>query len=141
MSVKTYGTILEYGDTADYATAVTWTAVTLVDKIKPPKVSADRIDTTHLLSANEFKDKLPGLAEGGDLELTVQYDKTEANTLYGFFRTVKAFRLKYPDLSGWKLNGFISEYGDEEVVNGDIVRTTLTITVTNKPVFATNVTT
>jgi hypothetical protein len=140
MSVKAYGSVLQYGDTADYTTATSWTTVGTTKSIKPGKVQAKDIDTTHLESADEFEESVPGLANGGDVEASLQYDKSDTGILYGVFRVVKAWRLKYPDNSGWKFNGHLNEIGDEDVVNGEIVMTSIKIKVTGKPVPSTDVT-
>jgi hypothetical protein len=134
MSLKAYGAVLEYGNTADHATATAWTAVARAKSITPGKVSAADIDTTVLTSPDEAEEVLPGLASNGEFEATVEYDKTATGTLYGFFRTVKAWRLRYADDSGWKFNGYINEIGDDEVVNGEIVTTAIKIKPTGKPV-------
>lgn len=137
MSLKAYGSLIQYGDTADIATAATWTTVAKAKSIKPGKSSEKSIDTTHLTSPDEHEEAVPGLATGGEFEVMAQYDKTATDAVNALFRIVKAWRLVYPDLSGWKWNGWISEIGDEEVVNGDIVRTTLKIKVTGKLVHVT----
>ena len=134
MALKAYQAALEYGNTADHATATTWTAVARIKSIKPMKMAAKDIDITTLESADEFEEMVAGLGSGGELEASVEYDKTKVATLFGFFRTTKAWRLKYSDNSGWKWNGYLSEIGDDEVVNGDIVKTTLKVKVVGKPV-------
>lgn len=127
MALKCKDAVLEYGDTADYATSTTWTTVAKVESIKPPKRKFDEIDTTTL--EDDDKQKEPGLGENDDAEITCHYDKTQTGTLYGFSGTVKAWRVKYSDASGWKFNGFINDCGDEEIVNNDIARTTLKVAV------------
>jgi hypothetical protein len=133
MPVKAYGTVLYYGSTADYSTS-TFTAIAQVKSIKPFKVTSKEIDTTVLDSADEFDETLAGLANGGEAEVQLRYDKTQTDTLYGFFRTDKGWKMVYPSGSGWKWNGRITEFGDDEVVNGTIVLTTLKIKITGKPV-------
>jgi len=137
MSLKTYNSVFEKGNTADYATASTWTAIATgvnVEKIKPPMPKAKVIPATHLARANEFEDFIAGLADGGEMTLTVQYDKTANLAVYALYRTTNAYRVKYSDNSGWKFNGFITDFGDQEIVNGDIIRTDITFKVTGKPV-------
>lgn len=140
MSLKAYNTVLQYGDTADWSTSTTWTSIAATKTIKPPKPNAKDIDVTHLTSTGEYEEFIAGLANGGDVELKIQYDKTATGTIFAFFRTVKAWRIKYSDNSGWKFNGYISDYGDEEVENGQIVMTGLKIKVTGAPVSDTDVT-
>ena len=128
-AVKGKDTVLEYGNTADIATATTWTAIATVKSIKPAKKTNKEIDTTHLLSSME--ESIPGLSAVGECEATLQYDSTQAETLEGFFATQKAWRVRYNGgTTGRKFNGWISEDGEEEVVNGDIIMQTVKIHVT-----------
>lgn len=140
MSLKQFGTLLEYGDTADHATATTWTPIAEVKTITPPKVTAADINTTHLTSPDEHEESEPGMASSSDVELSIRYAVAATTTLYGFFRTKKAWRVRYPDDSGWKFNGYIREYGDEEADGTDIVMTGLRIKPSSKPVHDTDLT-
>lgn len=131
MSVtKGYMSKAFYGDTVAAAT----TAFANVLEITPPKPTAAKIDTTHMESPDEFKEQDPGLAEVDDVELKVQFDKTQAAAVYGLFRLKKGFKVQFADGSKWELSGFISGYGDEVDREG-IVTTTITIAVSGKPVF------
>lgn len=137
MPIKTKGTVLAYGNTADHATAATWTPLARCRSIKPPARSCDKIDTTVLVSTD--KEGLPGLPESGDLEATIEYDKTLTTTLEAMVGVLTAWRVVYNDTSGRKWNGWISEIGEEEVVNGDIVKQTIKIAITGAIVpFATS---
>lgn len=128
MAARAKGTKLQYGNTADIATATTWTDVADVVSIKPPKRTADKIDATTLES--EAKEGLPGLPEVGDAEATIQYDAEQAAALDALYNVQKAWRVLYPDLSGRKWNGWISEDGEEEAVNGELLQQTIKIAAT-----------
>src|SRR5687767_12226921 len=109
MAVKGYQAKLEYNPTVGNLNLTTgWlpdAATPLeVRSIKPPKVAAQDIDTTHLNSADEFEESEPGLANGGDLEMVLRYDKTQTATLYALHRLARMFRVRYADNSGWKFN-------------------------------------
>jgi hypothetical protein len=138
MSLKTQGAKLEYGNTADYSTATTWTEVARVSSIKPPKRSAKDITVTVLASTAEEKE--PGLPSTGDLEAKLEYDKVRAGTLDGFFNVAKAWRVRYSDDSGRQFNGWISELGEEELKNGDIITQMVKLTVTQLDDFAADLT-
>jgi hypothetical protein len=125
MATKAKGTLFQFGNTADIETATTWTTVAVVKSIKPGKRMAKEIETTTLESdAEEF---IPGLPSVGDSELTLQYTKDQAEDLDGLFNTLKAWRVLYPDSSGSKWNGFITEDGEEEITNGEIIMSTIKI--------------
>lgn len=133
MSQKAYNAVFGYGNTNDISTATTWTDLAGVKSIKPLKPSAEDIDDTVLDSTGEFKEFVAGLADGGECEITLRYDASVTATLYGFFRTNKAWRIKYSGGGGWKFNGYLKEMGDEEVVNGTIVMQTVKFKVTGVP--------
>lgn len=135
MALKAYNTKLELGSTADYTGVNTWTIIAAVERVKAGGVSAEMADVTHLASPNELREKLPTLGEGQPFEATIQYDKAIAASLFAVWRVIRAWRVRYVDDSGWKFNGAISELGDEEVVNGEIVRQTVTITPTGAIVY------
>lgn len=135
MSVKGYLSTIEYADTADHATATTWTKLTKVRSIKPMTVKAKDIDVTTLESPDEFEEVIAGLAEAGEVEIDALYDADDADDVYGLFRQTKGFRIKYgAGTSGWKFNGYISEIGDGDVETGKVVSSSVKIKVTGKPV-------
>ena len=134
MPQKTYETMIEYGNTDDWQTSTSWVALAAVESITPPPLECDDITTTHLETDDEHNTYIPGLADGGEVEAVVQYDAEDNETLFGFFRVKKAWRVRFTGGSGWKWNGYIKKIADDEVVNGDIVRTGITIKVTGRPV-------
>lgn len=134
MSVKGYMSKAFYGDKATVAESTTWTPFVDVTEVQPPKISAAKIDCTHMESPDEFKEQEPGLGESDDVELKVQFAATQADAVYALFKQKKAFRIQFADGSKWEFVGFISGYGDEVDREG-IVTTTITIAVSGKPVF------
>lgn len=131
MALKAYQTILEHHEAPD-----TYTPIARIKSIKPPKITAKDIDSTTLESPDEFDELLPGLANGGELEATLEYEKAKTDTLYALFRIPSTYRIHYSDGSGWTYPGYINEIGDEEIVNGEIVTQTIKIKVTGKPAHA-----
>ena len=134
MAQEMYGTRMEYGDGATHAASSSWTAFSTVVGVEMPDVEAEDIDTTHLLSADEFREYLPGLAEGSEITFKLQYAPTQQTTVYGFFRTLKGYRIRFADDSGWKVTGYLKKIKDEGE-NGGIIETTCVIKITGKPVF------
>ena len=134
MAVKAVGSSLSYGDTADYASVTTWTPLAGCKNFKPPKPAAKDIDITTLDSPNETEEMLPGLAKSGTVEATLRYDPVQSAAVYAMFRAVKGWKILYPDGSGWKFNGYISEFGDEELVNGEIIMSGVKMTCMTLPV-------
>lgn len=131
-ATKAYTTVLSYGGTT-YASGNTWVPVTVIEKIEPPAPKADDIDVTVISSANEAREFIPGWANGGECKLTVQWDSTQSAALYALFRTMKGWKIIFPDTHGVGFTGYINEFGtpvDEE----GIITNEITIKVTGLPV-------
>src|SRR3954469_23071654 len=101
MSTKGHSTKLEFGDAATVAGSTTWTPVAKVTELTPPNVEAEDIDVSHMESPEQFEEFDPGWANGGEVEATIQFEKTENETVYGLFRQPKGYRLSFVDGSKW----------------------------------------
>src|SRR5258705_2175987 len=97
MSIKGAQIIFQSGNAATYAGSSVWSDVAEITDKKIPTIEADDIETSHMMSPQQFKEFAPGWADGGELELTIQYDKTKFQTLYNIFRTPRGFRVLFPD--------------------------------------------
>ena len=128
MSVKAKGTILQSGNTADYETATVWTTIARIKSVKAPKKQSPPIDTTVLES--EQVEKIPGLTDVGDAEAKIEYTKDKADDLEAMFGVEKAYRIVYPDSGGRLFNGWLSEDGEAEAVNNEILMMEVKFTVT-----------
>lgn len=135
MATKAYTTLLRYKIGAGAITPLA-----RVKSIKPPKLSGKNIDITVLDSPDEMEELLSGLGTGGEIEATIEYDKTQTGTLAGLFRTAATWSIKYPSGSGWTFAGWLNEIGEEEVVNGEVLRTTIKMTVSGLPVHSATLT-
>ena len=131
-TVKAKGTLLEYGN-ADAATSTTWTALARVKSIKPGKRKVPGIDTTVLVSNS--KEQIPGLPEAEDYEAVLEYATTQTTTIDAFVGIVKGWRLRYPDDSGRRIDGWIGEMGEESIENGGIITQSVKIMVSGLDVY------
>lgn len=139
--LHTDGTIIEAGDKATYATSTTWTPfANIVDIPSLPGMEADDVETTHLQSPDRFKEFDPGRADGGEVEFKIQFEKEEAERVYGLFRVKKGFRIIVNDAtdvanrSRFKFNGYIKHISPESEAEGGI-EVTITMKVSGKPEF------
>ncbi|MEM6560041.1 MAG: phage tail tube protein [Planctomycetota bacterium] len=135
MSVKGHSTTIAYGDDATYADSSGFTEFANVTGITPPKAEADDIDVTHMTSPEQWKEYEAGWADGGEVEFTVQFDKSQTSAVFGLFRQNKGYEITFSDGSTWGITGYIKAFGDEIDREG-IVTTTLTIKVSGKPAFS-----
>ncbi len=135
MSVThSYNTDIAYGDAATAAASSTWTPFADVTEVKPPKIEAEDVDTSNLKSPGKVKTFDPGWANAGELELTIQYNKTQTATVYGLFRTPKGFKVTYADGSKWVYDGYIKTWQDQIEKDG-IVTQNITVKISGLPVF------
>jgi len=136
MATKGHSTKLEFGDAATVAGSTTWTPVAKITEITPPNaIEAEDIDTSHMESPDQFNEYEPGWAEGGEVELTIQYDKEQNEDVYALFRVPKAYRITFVDGSKWHLNNsYVKAFGNEVERKG-IVTAKITIKISGKPEF------
>jgi hypothetical protein len=127
-------TKLEYGDAVDVATSASWTAIAKITDITPPEIKAEDIDVSNMDSADLFSEFEPGWAEGGEVECTIQFDKTQDAAVYGLFRQPKGWRMTFADTSMWQFNGYINSFGNEVERKG-IVTTKIKLKISGKPEF------
>ncbi|MGC4031480.1 MAG: phage tail tube protein [Tepidisphaeraceae bacterium] len=134
MATKGNETKFAYGNGATHTASSSWTEFASITDIQPPTAKADDIDVSHMQSG-DFKEFDPGLAEGGEVELTIQFDKEQNEDVYGLFRVKKGFKLTFSDGSSWSLTGYISEFGNEVDREG-IVTAKIKVKVSGQPEFA-----
>lgn len=133
VGVHSYGSTLAYGTASNTATT---TLSDLLDAdIDGFKVGETKI--THINSPNAFHEYTPGFADAGTLSCTINYDKTTYNTLYGFVRVQKWWKLTAADGGNMLCQGFITEL-PIKTPDDDRHTDTIKIKLTGKPTFATS---
>jgi hypothetical protein len=139
MATKGYKTTLNFGDQATAAASTTWTPLAKVTDITPPKVSVDDIETSNMDSPVDdndvpWKEFESGWAEAGEVDVTIQFDKNQADSVYGMVGVSKGWKIAFRDGSTWALDGYIKTYGDE-VEREKLVTTKATIKISGRPLF------
>lgn len=127
---KGRNTKLGYCDTVDG----TYTLLGKVNRVTPPRTSVEIIDCTHMDSADDFKEKEPGWRDAGDIDVEVQFDKTETAAVYALEGVTKFWKITFSDGSAWVAKGFISDFGNETDIK-DKVLLWFKVTVSGKPTF------
>ena len=134
MSVKGHSVKFEVGNNATVDASTTWIEFAAITEITPPSVTADDIEVSHMQTPEQFKDFDPGWAESSEVELQIQYDKEQNETVYGLFRLKRGYRMTFVDGAKWLFVGFISEFGNEVDREG-IITANVKVKVTGKPEF------
>lgn len=99
----------------------------------------DSIDFSTMESTDKFREFISGMADAGELTLTVNYDGSDsgvANSLNADFQggTTSQWTVTFPDTSTWVCNGFITNLG-HAIPFDDKITQDVTIKLTGKPVF------
>jgi len=110
-----------------------------VASISPPGPTRETVDVEDLNPADEFKKKLIGLIDGGDMSFTINFDPENAGhqaceaALYsGVEQTCK---IKYPSGKGYTFSGYVTGFAPQEITAGDVMQAEVTIAVTSKPTY------
>jgi hypothetical protein len=114
-------------------------AVTEIVEIGPPGLERTVIDTTFMASDNSAKEYIMGLLEGGEVSVRINFVKTLASTLFGYFSesTFKAHVLTLPSsLGAFSYNAWIKSFKVANVVIDDKVSYDLVFKVTGTVAFA-----
>lgn len=130
-----YGTKIGYGD----ALAGPFTDIAEVVELSPPAYEADDIDTTHMQSVNKWRTYQAGLKEGGEVEVTIHFEKALYNILHGtLLGADKFYQISFADLittaSTLKFPGYLKRVGAVVELDG-LATVALTIKVAGEPVF------
>lgn len=115
-----------------------------VANIAPPQLSRDVIEVDSLNPPNQLKQKLLGLIDGGELNLTLNFDPADP-TQQDLESDLSAgvehnYRIEYPfdetvytSGSGIAITGIVTGFAPQEISAGDVMQAEVTITVTAKP--------
>lgn len=116
----------------------TFTEIANVSNIGGPSVSIEALDVTAHDSADEFKEFIGGLGDGGEVSLSLNWDSTEAthNTLVttALARSNVDYKLTFADGGEWAFEALITGLEFDNPVDGK-EEASVTFKVSGKPVF------
>ena len=138
-ATASYKALLKVGDGA---TPEIFATIAEVKDIKGPAMKADVEDATSHDSTEGWKEYIPTLIEGGDVSFDIQFVPTGATHSYvaGVLklmvdRTLRNFRLLFPDTTTWTLPAYVTEFTPENTLKG-ISMASITLQVSGKPTLA-----
>lgn len=122
--------------TEGFGTTVDLNSVAVAEllSVSGPSIAGETIDTTHMESADGYREKIPGLVDAGQLELEVQYVKAQTNTIKALLRQTIPFVVTFPDGSTFSGNGHITALSTEVPLEDKITQT-ITLDITGNPTF------
>lgn len=128
-----YGTKFE----REGATPGVYDLIAQVASITPPQSEADDVEIEELDPVNGYKRFLPGLLDGGEVSLTLNFDgkNTGHQALLEDHqsRTIKGYKIVLPDLTEWRFSGYVKSFAPQEISGGEIIQAEVTIKVVGKP--------
>lgn len=125
----------------DDTTSGTYNAISEVVSITPPQLSRETVDVTHLNSADEYREFIAGIKDGGEISITMAYlgtaNGTEQEKLYGDFESgdVINYQISYPDSATWEAACIVTGIAPAELSNEERITDAVTLKVTGKPTF------
>jgi len=110
-----------------------------VASISPPGPTRETVDVEDLDPTDEFKKKLIGLIDGGDMSFTINFNPEDAGhqaceaALYSGVEQI--CKIKYKSGKGYTFKGYVTGFAPQEITAGDVMQAEVTIAVTSKPTY------
>lgn len=140
MATHGHETTLKRGDGVEATEA--FTAVANIAQIVPPNLTRDSVESTVHNTADRHRTFIPGLRDGGEVSLVIDYDEAAGNhtELLSDFNDdlLHNYQVEFPTAIGmtWSFSGFITALGDESPID-DRIQRSITFKVSGKPTLAT----
>lgn len=131
-----------HGTTIGYAEIGTpegpYTTLGEVTNVTPPPISRDLIDATHMESEEGWREYIPGLKDGGEMSLDLNFVPGSATDDFMVaeqaVETVRPWEITFPNGAIWRFTAFCSGY-EPAVPVDDKMTATATFKVSGKPDF------
>ena len=114
-----------------------------IQNIAGAGVSVSVVAFSNFDSTSEFKDKIAGMLDAGDISLTMIFEKTIAdkaayNDLHAavLAKTVETWTITFPDSSNLAASGFIKKLGLPTASTENAITYDMDIELTGVPVFS-----
>lgn len=142
-----HGTLFEILGMVGSPPAPGWVRVAEVVSVTPPSLARDAVDATHTESPEKWREFIPGLRDGGEASIEMNFIPAGAGTeriLQSFNSDdVASCRIIFPDgdadaspitATVWEFSGFITGFAPEAPVDGKM-SATVTVKISGKPTF------
>jgi predicted secreted protein len=131
------GSRFEIGDGAD---PEVYTQLAEVININPPSMSRDALDATHMLSPEQWREFVPGLKDGGEVSVDMNFipggaGETQIMANLAADNTAN-YRITFPNGVSWTFAAFCTGF-EPSVPHDDKMSATATFKVSGKPTFLT----
>jgi predicted secreted protein len=128
---------LGYGITVSRFNGTSYVPFAEIVDVTPPNVSRDSIGVSHHGSPGGYKEFIPGLRDGGEISLTLNWIPSATETLLVAFNsgTVDSFRITLPNSVTCTFSGFVMSHSPA-TPRDDKMTLAVTLKVSGAPVWA-----
>lgn len=139
MATDAFGTTFEYWDSTLGVPA--YVEVAEVHNISGPSVSRDSIETTHHGSTGGYREYLPGLRDGGEVTVDINWDNSEGShaDIYGQITSSQTanedYRVNFSGGATFTFSGHVTAF-DVTAPLDDRLTASLTIKLSGQPTLA-----
>lgn len=129
------GSRFEIGNGAD---PEVFTQLAEVINITPPAMSRDAIDATHMLSPEMWREFIPGLKDGGEVSVEMNFipgGAGESQIMQNLAADeTRTYRITFPNGVAWEFAAFVTGF-EPDTPHDDKMSATATFKVSGKPAF------
>ncbi len=111
-----------------------FTAFAELADVNPPEITGDDEEVTHHTSPDGYKEFIPGLVDGGEVNVQLNYRKADVATVLALFRVKKNYQIVLPDGSTWVFNGYLKKLGKKTPLKSKMLQD-MTFKVNGKPLW------
>lgn len=119
------------------ATPGVFDTIAQVANITPPQSEIDDVEIEELDPVDAYKRFLPGLVDGGEVSLTLNFDgkNTGHQNLLNDHQTraTRNYRVVLPDNTTWAFSGYVKSFSSSEISAGEVIQVEVTIKISGKP--------
>ena len=126
-----------------HTATLTWnvTAVAELTRIGPVSISATKVDSTSLGSADYYKEIIPGLLDPGDVEIAGTFRPDDTNGQVALLtdmnaRTSRAFIIAFPtalSTTTWTGTAYVTKFEAGDLTSEGLIPFTATLSIVGKP--------
>ena len=125
-----------------HTTTLTWnvTEVAEITRIGPVNISAIKVDSTSLGSANHYKEILPGLLDPGDVEIEGIFKPADTNGQVALMtdmeaRTSRAFTITFPTAMAttWSGTAYVTKFSAGDATSEGMIPFAATLSIVGQP--------
>jgi len=125
-----------------HTTTLTWLATEVAEltSIGGVSISATKVDSTSLGSANHYKELLPGLLDPGDVEIEGIFKPADTNGQIALMtdmesRTSRAFTITFPTAMActWTGTAYVTKFATGPVTSEGMVTFSATLSIVGQP--------